>query len=129
MRSRKPRPKQKTSLDCRKFDAYKQAWGTDLLDSLTDRAEQLHDLTIRTKWFTSAELMVQATGNGGDRVALTGKRNPYGKLGVIEAGAMADILIYDTNPLEDITIIEDYDNTLDFIMKDGFVHKDTLGES
>ncbi|MDX2417353.1 MAG: amidohydrolase family protein [Xanthomonadales bacterium] len=36
----------------------KQAWGTDLLDSLKDRAEQLHDLTIRTKWFTSAELMV-----------------------------------------------------------------------
>ena len=46
---------------------------------------------------------------------------------MIKAGAMADILIYDTNPLEDITIIEDYDNTLDFIMKDGFVHKDMLG--
>ncbi len=104
----------------------KQAWGTDLLDSLEDRAEQLKDLTIRTKWFTSAELMVQATGNGGDTVALSGKRNPYGKLGVIEAGAMADILIYDQNPLEDITIVEDYENNLDFIMKDGFVHKNTL---
>jgi imidazolonepropionase-like amidohydrolase len=104
----------------------KQAWGTDLLDSLEDRAEQLKDLTIRTKWFTSAELMVQATGNGGETVALSGKRNPYGKLGVIEAGAMADILIYDQNPLEDITIVEDYENNLDFIMKDGFVHKNAL---
>jgi imidazolonepropionase-like amidohydrolase len=70
--------------------------------------------------------MVQATGNGGETVALTGKRNPYGKLGVIEAGAMADILIYDQNPLEDITIVEDYENNLDFIMKDGFVHKNSL---
>ena len=104
----------------------KMAWGTDLLDDLENRAQQLHDLTIRTKWFTSAELMVQATGNGGATVALTGKRNPYGKLGVIEAGAMADILIYDKNPLADITIIEDYENNLDFIMKDGFVHKNEL---
>jgi imidazolonepropionase-like amidohydrolase len=103
-----------------------QAWGTDLLDSLEDRANQLADLTMRTRWFTSAQIMVQATGNGGATLQLTGKRNPYGKLGVIEAGAMADVLIYDQNPLEDISIVEDYENNLDFIMKDGFVHKNAL---
>lgn len=102
-------------------------WGTDLLEGLDTRAQQLDDLILRAEWFTSPELMVQATGNNGEIVALSGKRNPYGKLGVIEAGAMADILIYDKNPLEDISIIGDFENTLDFIMKDGFVHKDMLG--
>ena len=111
----------------KQYDVH-QAWGTDLLNDLEQRKLQLQDLTLRTKWFTSSELMVQATGNGGETVALTGKRNPYGKLGVIEKGAMADILIYNANPLEDISIIEDYDNNLVFIMKDGEVVKNTLGK-
>ena len=111
----------------KQYDVH-QAWGTDLLNDLEQRKLQLQDLTLRTKWFTSAELMVQATGNGGETVALTGKRNPYGKLGVIEKGAMADILIYNANPLEDISIIEDYDNNLVLIMKDGEVVKNTLGK-
>ncbi|MDX2417354.1 MAG: hypothetical protein QNK19_07825 [Xanthomonadales bacterium] len=47
---------------------------------------------------------------------------------MIEVGAMADILIYDQNPLKDIKIIEDFENNLDFIMKDGVIHKDMLGK-
>lgn len=39
-------------------------------------------------------------------MALSGKRTPYGNLGVIEPGALADILIHDQNPLEDIKINE-----------------------
>lgn len=59
-------------------------WGTDLLDSTEGRDQQLKDLTMRTDFgFTSAELMVQATGNGGKPVALSGKRNPYGKVVVL----------------------------------------------
>lgn len=47
------------------------------------------------------------TSTGGELAALTGPENPYqdGKLGVIEEGAYADILIVDGNPLEDITAI------------------------
>lgn len=101
-------------------------WGTDLLEGLDIRAQQLDDLVLRKQWFTSPELMIQATGNNGEIVALSGQRNPYGKLGVIEAGAMADILTYDKNPLEDLSIIGDYENNLDIIMKDGFVHKNAL---
>ena len=40
-----------------------------------------------------------------------------------------DILIYDQNPMEDISVIGGYETSLDFIMKDGFVHKDTLSGS
>lgn len=103
------------------------AWGTDLLNDIKLRNEtQLQDLTIRKQWFSSAEIMIQATGNGGKTVALCGKRNPYGKLGVIEKGAMADILIYSKNPLEDVAVVEDYENNLKLIMKDGEVYKNTL---
>ncbi len=103
------------------------AWGTDLLNDIKLRNEtQLQDLTIRKQWFTSPEIMIQATGNGGATVALSGKRNPYGKLGVIEKGALADILIYSKNPLEDVSIVEDYENNLKLIMKDGWLYKNTL---
>jgi len=102
------------------------AWGTDLLDSLENRGKQLEDLAARKQWFSSAEIMIQATGNGGATVALSGKRNPYGKLGVIEQGAMADVLIYSKNPLEDVAIVADPENNLKLIIKDGKVYKNTL---
>ncbi len=102
------------------------SWGTDLLNSLELRELQLKDLTMHALWYSNAEVMIHATGNAGKTVALSGKRNPYGKLGVIEAGAMADILIYAKNPLEDISIIEDYKNNLKLIMKDGKLYKNTL---
>ena len=103
------------------------SWGTDLLDSQELRDQQLKDLTMRLDYgFASAELMVQATGNGGKCVAMCGKRNPHGKLGCIEKGAMADLLIYSKNPLEDITIVEDFENNLKLIIKDGDIVKNEL---
>jgi len=102
------------------------AWGTDLLDSLKNRSKQLQDLPIRKQWFSSAEIMIQATGNGGATVALSGKRNPYGKLGVIVEGAMADVLIYSKNPLEDVAVVADHETNLKLIVKDGKVYKNTL---
>ncbi|NOI24060.1 metal-dependent hydrolase family protein [Vibrio mediterranei] len=101
-------------------------WGTDLLFSYEGRKNQLQDLVLRKQWFESSEIMVQATGNGGKIVALSGKRNPYGKIGVIEEKAMADILIYNKNPVEDVSVVADYENTLSFIMKDGEIIKNRL---
>jgi imidazolonepropionase-like amidohydrolase len=80
------------------------------------------------------------TSTGGELAALTGPENPYseGKLGVIEEGAYADILIVDGNPLEDIAAIGGRDEWFDaeprgqevasirVIMKDGKIYKNTL---
>lgn len=101
-------------------------WGTDLLEGLDTRSQQLEDLILRKQWFSSPELMIQATGNNSKILALSGKRNPYGKLGVIEEGAMADVLIYSKNPLEDVAIVGDFENNLKLIIKDGKVYKNTL---
>ncbi len=83
-------------------------------------------MSLRKKYFTSPEVMIQATGNGGKIVAMSGKRNPYGKLGVIEEGAMADVLIYSKNPLEDVAVVADHENNLRVVVKDGKVYKNSL---
>jgi len=60
-------------------------------------------------------------------VALSGFINPYpGKLGVVEEGALADLLLVDGNPLENIKLIEDPDKNFLLIMRDGAIYKNIL---
>ena len=68
-------------------------------------------------------------GDNGELMALSGLINPYpGKLGVIEEGALADLVLVDGNPLEDIKLIEDPAKNFVVIMKDGKVYKNLLSE-
>ena len=68
-----------------------------------------------------------ATSTNAELLALSGKRNPYpGKLGVVEEGALADLLLVDGNPLENIGLIADPDKNFLVIMKDGRIYKNTL---
>ena len=86
----------------------KTAFGTDILFSpaLAKRQGQL--LTTLVRWYSPAEALIMATGTNAELLALCGKRNPYpGKLGVIEEGALADLLLVDGNPIENIKLIED----------------------
>jgi imidazolonepropionase-like amidohydrolase len=56
---------------------------------------------------------------------LSGKRSPYaGKLGVVEQGALADLLLVEGNPLENIKLIADPATNFKVIMKDGRIYKD-----
>ena len=49
-----------------------------------------------------------ATSTNAELLGLSGKRNPYpGKLGVVEEGALADLLLVDGNPIDNIRLIED----------------------
>ena len=58
---------------------------------------------------------------------MSGKRNPYPRrLGVVEEGAFADLLLVDGNPIEDIALIENPGKNFVLIMKDGKIHKNTL---
>ncbi len=60
-------------------------------------------------------------------LALSGKRNPYpGKLGVVEEGALADLLLVDGDPIDNIKLIEDPAKNFVVIMKDGKIYKNTL---
>ncbi|MDP6675673.1 MAG: amidohydrolase family protein [Gammaproteobacteria bacterium] len=104
------------------------AFGTDAFGSLRAYEAAVHEFGYRLKWFTSLEILKQATSHNAKLLALTGPRNPYqdGPLGVIEEGAYADLLIVAGNPLEDVTVLEDFETNIQLIMKDGVVYKNTL---
>ena len=58
---------------------------------------------------------------------LSGPRNPYpGKLGVVEEGALADLLLVDGDPLANLELVADPEKNFVVIMKDGKVYKNTL---
>jgi len=68
-----------------------------------------------------------ATATNGELLAMSGPRNPYpGKLGVFEEDALADLLVVDGNPVENIGLIAEPEKTLALIMKDGKIVKDAL---
>lgn len=105
----------------------KTAWGTDVLFSQALAQQQGAILASMATWFTPAEALVMATSTNAELLTLSGKRNPYpGKLGVVEQGALADLLLVDGNPLDDITLVADPRKNFLVIMKDGKIYKDAL---
>jgi imidazolonepropionase-like amidohydrolase len=68
-----------------------------------------------------------ATADNAALLALSDRRNPYpGKLGVVETGALADLLLVDGDPTADIALLSDPAKNLLVIMKDGRVVKNML---
>jgi imidazolonepropionase-like amidohydrolase len=105
----------------------KTAWGTDVLFSQALAQQQGAIVASLVRWYSAAESLAMATGTNAELLALSGKRNPYpGKLGVVEQGALADLLLVDGNPLENINLIADPAKNFKVIMKDGRVYKNTL---
>jgi imidazolonepropionase-like amidohydrolase len=105
----------------------KTAFGTDILFS--PRLAQHHGqlLTKLVRWYSPAETLVMATGTNAQLLALSGNRNPYpGKLGVVEEGALADLLLVDGDPIANIKLIEDPARNLLVIMKDGSIYKNAI---
>jgi imidazolonepropionase-like amidohydrolase len=84
-------------------------------------------LTHLARWYDNADVLRMATGVNGELLSLSGPRNPYpGKLGVIEEGALADLLVVDGNPLDDIGLMANPEKSLPIIMKDGRLYKNAL---
>jgi imidazolonepropionase-like amidohydrolase len=64
-----------------------------------------------------------ATGTNARLLALSGKRNPYpGKIGTIEEGAFADLLLVDGDPVADVSLLQRKDRLV-AILKGGEIHK------
>jgi imidazolonepropionase-like amidohydrolase len=105
----------------------KVAFGTDILFSPQSATQQGAWLVRLTEWYTPAEALVMATGTNGELLQLSGERNPYpGRLGVIELGALADLLLVDGDPMANINLIADPTTHFRIIMKDGVIYKNTL---
>jgi imidazolonepropionase-like amidohydrolase len=105
----------------------KTAFGSDILFDARIAGRQGAILAKLVRWYTPAETLEMATADNGELMALSGFINPYpGKLGVVEEGALADLLLVDGNPLESIKLLEEPDKNLLVIMKDGKIYKDVL---
>ncbi|BBD59018.1 hypothetical protein NIES2109_17970 [Nostoc sp. HK-01] len=105
----------------------KTAWGTDLLFDAKLATRQGAQLTKMVRWYTPSEVLKMATSTNAELLALSGPRNPYpGKLGVVEEGALADLLLMDGNPLKNIKLIENPGKNFIVIMKDGKIYKNLL---
>jgi len=56
----------------------------------------------------------------------SGPSNPYpGKLRVVKEGALADLILVEGNPLENLDLVADPDKNFLLIMKDGKIYKNT----
>ncbi|PMM39041.1 metal-dependent hydrolase family protein [Vibrio splendidus] len=108
-------------------------------DSDAERARR-YEIYWRTQAFGSNfEVLKQMTSTAGEMLAMSGPRGTtQGKLGVIENGAVADILLIEGNPLEDMAVIgatpEWFDadpeyktiDTIKLVMKDGVVYRNEM---
>ena len=120
----------------------KRGFHTDCVGSFRACNIQVaYEKHLNAKFFGNYATLVALTSIGGEIAAMTGEfMNPYpeGKLGVIEEGAYADIVIVDGNPFEDITVIgtgekwfdaeprPESPETIRIIMKDGVIYKNSL---
>jgi imidazolonepropionase-like amidohydrolase len=105
----------------------KLAFGTDILLNPAATTNQITDFVKLKQWFTPAEALKLATHDNAQLLALSGPRNPYpGKLGVVEVGALADLLLVQGDPTQDLGLIGEPGQNFKLIMKGGQIHKNTL---
>jgi imidazolonepropionase-like amidohydrolase len=105
----------------------KTAWGTDILFSAALARRQGDLLAKMETWYTPAEALTMATRTNAELLSLSGKRNPYpGKLGVVEPGALADLLLVDGDPLKNLKLVANPAKNFVVIVKDGKVYKNLL---
>jgi imidazolonepropionase-like amidohydrolase len=94
------------------------AYGTDLLGGM--HALQTREFEIRAQVQPPADIVRSATAVGARLVRLENQ------VGTIAAGAYADLLVVDGNPLENIAVLANPDQHLKLIMKGGRIYRDRL---
>jgi imidazolonepropionase-like amidohydrolase len=105
----------------------KLAFGTDILFDPKLAKRQGAQLAKMVKWFTAFEILKMATSDNASLLEMSGPRNPYKKkLGVIEEGAFADLILVDGNPLENIQLVSNPEKNFVLIMKNGELIKNRV---
>ena len=107
-----------------KRSGVRMAWGTDFLFDPALNVEQNAYILLLREWFTPAEILKMVTHDHAELLALSGLRSPYqGRLGVVGAGALADLLLVEGNPLTDLEVVADLERNFVVIVKDGRIVK------
>jgi imidazolonepropionase-like amidohydrolase len=93
-------------------------YGTDLFADMHD--QQLQEFVIRSQIQSAADLIRSATTTAARLL------RREGELGVVAPGALADLLVIDGNPLDDIRVLTTPERTLKLIIKGGKILKNEL---
>jgi imidazolonepropionase-like amidohydrolase len=94
------------------------AYGSDLLGQL--QVDQSREFILRSEVLSPLDIIRSATTVGAQVVRMEGK------LGTLAAGALADILVVDGDPLKDLGVLQHQGRHLPVIMKGGAFHKNVL---
>jgi imidazolonepropionase-like amidohydrolase len=94
-------------------------FGTDLWGPDAQKS-QLREFEMRQGLDTPANILRSATVTNAELLM------HKGMLGTIAAGAYADLLIVEGNPLVNLGILMDPQQNLKFIMKDGVIYRNEL---
>jgi len=89
----------------------KLGFGTDLLGQM--HPHQLGELRLRAEVETPAQILASATSVNAELI------NMSGKLGCIAAGAFADFVVVDGDPLEDLSLLYRPQPAIDSVWKGG----------
>ncbi len=109
----------------------KVAFGTDLLFQPHGGQKENLMLTRFAEVYSNVETIKLATSGNCTLFAMSGSRNPYkqARLGVLQPGAWADMLLVDGDPTQDIEVLKDYDRNFVVIIKDGVIYKNAFERS
>jgi len=105
----------------------KTAFGTDVLFDVKLLEKHGKLLAKLKNWYTPYEALKMATYDNFQLFKMCGPRDPYpGELGVVKEGALADLILVNGNPLENLDLVADPDNNFVMIMKDGKIYKNII---
>ena len=107
------------SLEICKRAGVEVGYGSDLLGAL--QVEQSREFLLRREVLSPLEIVRQATLVGAKILRMEGK------LGIVEPGALADLIVVDGDPLADLGLFQEQGRHLSAIMTGGAFHKNRLG--
>ena len=94
------------------------AYGSDLLGQL--QVDQSREFLLRREVLEPIDIIRSATTVGAQVVRMEGK------IGTVQEGAFADLLLVNGNPLKDLGVLQNQGRDINLIMKAGQIHKNTL---
>lgn len=83
------------------------------------------EFTERGLYWTGAEVMAQATSESAEVIRMSGKLNRHGNFGEIREGWLADLILIDGEPLDDISILQD-PASIALVMKKGEILRNRM---
>ncbi len=93
-------------------------YGTDLLGIM--HRHQLKEFALRSEIVPAADLIRAATCNAAELFAMSDR------IGRVEEGLLADLIVVDGDPLADIGVLQDPENRVKAVMKEGRFYRNDL---